>query len=140
MILYEPGEPPLFESEGVDLDQSDPGVRSRTQSLLALLLLLLLFGGDRPVGVASCVEGSTATVDKGRRPDLDNLFGDKLDTRSGVRVPLRRVVVAVVDGSSKVSSSEKSVEPSSCEMCQSMLTFSNIVFLRWRACISCKKM
>lgn len=136
MILYEPGEPPLFESEGVDLDQSDPGVRSRTQSLLALLLLLLLFGGDRPVGVASCVEGSTATVDKGRRPDLDNLFGDKLDTRSGVRVPLRRVVVAVVDGSSKVSSSEKSVEPSSCEMCQSMLTFSNIVFLRWRACIS----
>jgi hypothetical protein len=25
------------------------------------------------------------------------------------------------------------VDPSSCEMCQSMFTFSNIVFFRWRA-------
>ncbi len=83
--------------------------------------------------MASGVEGRTETVDRGRSPDRDSLFGDKLVTRSGVRVPFSRDVVVVVDGSSRVSSSEKSVDPSSCEMCQSMFTFSNIVFLRWRA-------
>ena len=126
MILKDPGDPPLLESDGVDLDQSDPGVRSRTQSLLALLLLLLLLiGGEMAVGDV----GSTATVERGRSTDRD-LFGEMFCDRSGVRVPLSRLE----DGSSRVSSSEKSVDPSSCEMCQSMLTFSNMVFFCWSTC------
>ena len=70
MILYEPGEPPLLESEGVDLDQSETGVRSRVQSFLTLLLLLLLLAGDRGVVGAGWADGWTATVERGRSPDL----------------------------------------------------------------------
>ena len=68
-------------------------------SLFGLLLLLLLFGEwktDRPVGVL--------VLDS---EGLSPFF-------SGVRCPFERGW-----SQSKVSSSEKSVEPSSCDMCQS---------------------
>jgi NAD-dependent DNA ligase len=104
-------------------------------ALLLLLLLTTLLGGD--AADDDGVDGKTETVERGRSPDRDSLFGDSVAAdRSGVRVPFSRVVVVVDEGSSRVSSSEKSVEPSSCEMCQSMLTFSNMVFLRCRACSS----
>jgi hypothetical protein len=60
----------------VDLDQSDPGVLSSTQSLLALLLLLLLLGGD------TGVDGRTATVERGRSPERESLFGERFCDRS----------------------------------------------------------
>ena len=47
--------------------------------------------------------------------------------RSGVRFRVR-------GPSSRVSSSEKSVDPSSCWRLQSIFTFSNIVFCRFKAC------
>lgn len=143
-----------MESEGVDLDQSEIGVLSSVQSLFELLLLLLL--GERTMGGT---EANDTRVERGRWPDLrkielveklkqekvkkkkenniylECLFGEICDDFSGVLDPFSLDVVAV-EGSSRVSSSEKSVEPSSCEICQSMLTFSNIIFFRWRACIS----
>lgn len=63
-----------------------------------------------------------------------DMLGVKIDI--GLVPFLSGVLVRVLGVSSRVSSSEKSVEPSSCERFQSMLTFSNIVFLRARACSS----
>ena len=62
-----------------------------------------------------------------------DMVGVKMDMG---RPFLSGVLFRVLGWSSSVSSSEKSVEPSSCERFQSMLTFSNMVFLRARACSS----
>ena len=60
------------------------------------------------------------------------IVGVKMDM--GLLEPfLSGVRLRVLGWSSRVSSSEKSVDPSSWERFQSMLTFSNMVFLRARA-------
>ena len=124
----EPGELPLCPPYlfGVYTESGRPpyrwwdGVPPPPPPLAALLLALSLSGEERSVGV---------TAPPAAR-------------RSGVREPLRCcwccwLWFLLLLLSSSSSSSEKSVDPSSCERCQSMLTFSNMVFLRWRACSSC---
>ena len=146
MILYVAGESLLF-SDGVDPDQSDVAALLSLKNSLAELndllfkLLLLLLNVSRSLDWFGSIDFGRGvcrpSIGSKLRLPLVNWSGGEpyITPFAGILLDLSGVPPGPAPPrSSKPSSSEKSVDPSSGCIRQSMFTFSNIVFFRCRAC------